>query len=73
MWPDGGGRGNPPGNEMSEKQPRWSNEELRLLQTHNNRQIAELTGRPLVEVEDRRLLANIERNCWDVLDPECAE
>lgn len=46
---------------------------MRLLQTHNNQQIAELTGRPLVEVEDRRLLANIERNCWDVFDPERAE
>ncbi|MED5757841.1 hypothetical protein VZ191_05595 [Enterobacter roggenkampii] len=58
---------------MSDKQTRWSVEELRLLQTHNNQQIAELTGRPLVEVEDRRLLANIERNCWDVFDPERAE
>ncbi|HCR1927232.1 TPA: hypothetical protein QCI12_001186 [Enterobacter roggenkampii] len=58
---------------MSEKQTRWSVEELRLLQTHNNQQIAELTGRPLAEVEDRRLLANIERNCWDVWDPENAE
>ncbi|WP_312453230.1 hypothetical protein [Pseudescherichia sp.] len=58
---------------MSEKQTRWSNSELKLLLTHNNQQIAELTGRPLVEVEDRRLLANIERNCWDVLDPERAE
>lgn len=58
---------------MSDKQTRWSVEELRLLQTHNNQQIAELTGRPLVEVEDRRLLANIERNCWDVFDPEDAE
>ena len=58
---------------MSEKQTRWSVEELRLLQTHNNQQIAELTGRLLVEVEDRRLLANIERNCWDVIDPESAE
>ncbi|WP_186370525.1 hypothetical protein [Enterobacter sp. DE0047] len=58
---------------MSDKQTRWSVEELRLLQTHNNQQIAELTGRPLVEVEDRRLLANIERNCGDVFDPERAE
>jgi len=58
---------------MSEKQTRWSNSELKLLLTHNNQQISELTGRPLVEVEDRRLLANIERNCWDVFDPERAE
>ncbi|WP_313448819.1 hypothetical protein [Pseudescherichia sp.] len=58
---------------MSEKQTRWSVEELRLLQTHNNQQIAEQTGRSLTEVEDRRLLANIEPNCWDVLDPERAE
>ena len=55
---------------MSDKHTRWSAEELRLLLTHINQQIAELTGRPLVEVEDRRLLANIERNCWDVFDPE---
>jgi len=58
---------------MSEKQIRWSVEELGLLQRHNNQQIAEQTGRSLTEVEDRRLLANIERNCWDVLDPERAE
>jgi hypothetical protein len=58
---------------MSDKKNRWSNSELKLLLTHNNQQIAELTGRSLTEVEDRRLLANIERNCWDVLDPERAE
>ncbi|MCR4457617.1 hypothetical protein [Pseudescherichia sp. L3] len=58
---------------MSDKQTRWCISELKLLLTHNNQQIAELTGRPLVEVEDRRLLANIERNCWDVFDPERAE
>ncbi|WP_312273426.1 hypothetical protein [Pseudescherichia sp.] len=58
---------------MSDKQTRWSNSELKLLLTHNNQQIAELTGRSLTEVEDRRLLANIERNCWDVLDPERAK
>ncbi|WPO96881.1 hypothetical protein [Pseudescherichia sp.] len=58
---------------MSDKQTRLTVEELRLLQRHNNQQIAELTGRPLVEVEDLRLLANIERNCWDVFDPERAE
>lgn len=73
MRPDGGGRGNPPGNEMSEKQIRWSDEELKMLLTHSNRRIAELTGRLLVEIEDRRLLANIERNYWDVFDPERAE
>ena len=58
---------------MSEKQTRWSDEELKLLLTHNNQQIADLTARPLAEIEDRRLLANIERNCWDVFDPECDE
>lgn len=58
---------------MSEKQTRWSDEELKMLLTHNNQQIAELTGRSLTEVEGRRLLANIERNCWDVFDPEGAE
>ncbi|MDF2624689.1 MAG: hypothetical protein K0S62_2460 [Kosakonia cowanii] len=44
-----------------------------MLLTHNNQQVVELTGRPLTEIEDRRLLANIERNCWDVFDPERAE
>lgn len=44
-----------------------------MLLTYNNQQVAELTGRPLAEIEDRRLLANIERNCWDVFDPERAE
>ncbi|MBK0078660.1 hypothetical protein IAE49_03855 [Kosakonia sp. S58] len=58
---------------MSEKQARWSVEELNMLLTYNNQQVAELTGRPLAEIEDRRLLANIERNCWDVFDPERAE
>ena len=58
---------------MSEKQARWSVEELNMLLTHNNQQVAEQTGRPLTEIEDRRLLANIERNCWDVFDPERAE
>ncbi|WP_181016654.1 hypothetical protein [Escherichia sp. ESNIH1] len=58
---------------MSEKQTRWSDEELKLLLTHNNQQIADLTARPLAEIEDRRLLANIERNCWDVFNPERAE
>ncbi|MHA8113499.1 hypothetical protein ACX122_10390 [Kosakonia cowanii] len=53
---------------MSEKQARWSVEELNMLLTHNNQQVAELT-----DIEDRRLLANIERNCWDVFDPERAE
>jgi len=58
---------------MSNQQTSWTVEELRLLQTLNNQQIAELTGRPLGEIEDRRLLANIERNCWDVFYPERAK
>ncbi|WP_312670794.1 hypothetical protein [Pseudescherichia sp.] len=58
---------------MNEKQSRWSDEELKLLLMHSNQQISELTGRSLTEVADRRLLANIERNCWDVFDPEGAE
>jgi len=58
---------------MSDKQTCWSNSELKLLLNHNNQQITELTGRTLAEVEDCRLLVNIELNCWDVLDPERAE
>lgn len=50
----------------------WSIEELALLARHSNQTVAELTGRSLDEVAERRLLRNIEINCWDKFDPECA-
>lgn len=48
----------------------WSREELALLWRHNNEEVAEITGRSIEEVGDRRLQANIERNGWDRKDPE---
>lgn len=35
-------------------------------------EVAKLTGRSVEEVGDMRLKANIERNGWDVNDPEHA-
>lgn len=48
----------------------WTSEELALLWRHTNEQVAELTGRSVEEEGDMRLKANIERNGWDVNDPE---
>ena len=48
----------------------WSREELALLWRYNNNQVAQMTGRSIEEVCDRRLQANIERNGWDRKDPE---
>ena len=48
----------------------WTSEELALLWRHTNEQVSELTGRSVEEVGDMRLKANIERNGWDVNDPE---
>lgn len=48
----------------------WTSEELALLWRHNNEQVAELTGRSIEEVGDKRLQMNIERNGWDRNDPE---
>ena len=48
----------------------WRTDELALLWRHTNEQVAELTGRSVEEVGDMRLKANIERNGWDVNDPE---
>lgn len=42
----------------------WSTEELALLWRYNN-QVAQMTGRSIKEVGDRRLQANLERNGWD--------
>lgn len=48
----------------------WTSEELALLCRHNNEQVAELTGRTVEEVGERRLKANFERNNWPQFDPE---
>lgn len=48
----------------------WSREELALLWRYNNNKVAQMTGRSIEEVGDRRLQANIERNGWDRKDPE---
>ncbi|WP_368537961.1 hypothetical protein [Enterobacter hormaechei] len=45
-------------------------EELALLWRHSNAKVAEITGRSIEEVGDKRLQTNIERNGWDVNDPK---
>nr|WP_318382701.1 hypothetical protein [uncultured Enterobacter sp.] len=57
---------------MKTENQSWSQEQLALLLRHTNEQIAELTGRSIEDIRERRLLANIERNCWDVYQPERA-
>lgn len=48
----------------------WTVTELALLMRHNNAEVAEITGRSIEEVGDKRLQTNIERNGWDRFDPE---
>ncbi|MEL2240718.1 hypothetical protein PAS25_06875 [Leclercia adecarboxylata] len=48
----------------------WTTEELALLWRYNNNQVAQMTGRSIKEVGDRRLQANLERNGWDKHNPE---
>ena len=48
----------------------WSMEELAILMRYTNAEVAEITGRSIEEVGDKRLQVNIERNGWDVNDPE---
>ncbi|HGY3928984.1 TPA: hypothetical protein ACNVXV_000239 [Citrobacter koseri] len=50
----------------------WSIEELSALMRYTNAEVAEITGRSIEEVGDKRLQTNIERNGWDVNDPERA-
>lgn len=50
----------------------WTACELAALMRYTNAEVAEITGRSIEEVEDKRLAVNIERNGWDVNDPECA-
>ncbi|ELO75998.1 hypothetical protein SEEERB17_020220 [Salmonella enterica subsp. enterica serovar Enteritidis str. SARB17] len=48
----------------------WSAEELAILMRYTNAEVAEITGRSIEEVGDKRMQTNIERNGWDVNDPE---
>lgn len=50
--------------------PEWTVEEVTLLWRHTNAEVAEMTGRSIKEVGDKRLQTNNERNGWDVNDPE---
>lgn len=48
----------------------WSTEELSALMRYTNAEVAEITGRSIEEVGDKRMQVNIERNGWDVRNPE---
>ncbi|WP_431623301.1 hypothetical protein [Citrobacter freundii] len=48
----------------------WSTEELAILMRYTNAEVAEITGRSIEDVGDKRLAVNIERNGWDVRNPE---
>ena len=48
----------------------WTACELAALMRYTNAEVAEITGRSIEEVGDKRLQTNIERNGWDVIDPE---
>lgn len=50
----------------------WSIEELSALMRYTNAEVAEITGRSIEEVGDKRLQVNIERNGWDKHNPEAA-
>ncbi|ENR6006318.1 TPA: hypothetical protein NDT34_002021 [Citrobacter freundii] len=48
----------------------WTACELAALMRYTNAEVAEITGRSIEEVGDKRLNVNIERNGWDINDPE---
>lgn len=48
----------------------WTACELAALMRYTNAEVAEITGRSIEEVGDKRIQVNIERNGWDVIDPE---
>lgn len=48
----------------------WTACELAALMRYTNAEVTEITGRSIEEVGDKRLQVNIERNGWDVNDPE---
>ena len=51
----------------------WSIEELSALMRYTNAEVAEITGRSIEEVGDKRLAVNIERNGWGARNPEREE
>ncbi|EOE1790579.1 hypothetical protein ACJ84N_002533 [Citrobacter freundii] len=51
----------------------WTACELAALMRYTNAEVAEMTGRSIEEVGDKRLQTNIERNGWDINDPEREE
>jgi len=50
----------------------WTSCELAALMRYTNAEVAEITGRSIEEVGDKRLQVNIERNGWEINDPERA-
>ncbi|EML5944388.1 hypothetical protein [Citrobacter freundii] len=48
----------------------WTACELAALMRYTNAEVAEITGRSIEEVGDKRLQTNLERNGWDVRNPE---
>lgn len=48
----------------------WAACELAALMRYTNAEVAEITGRSIEEVGDKRLQTNLERNGWDVRNPE---
>ncbi|EMR8084384.1 hypothetical protein BEH75_25145 [Citrobacter freundii] len=48
----------------------WTACELAALMRYTNAEVAEITGRSIEEVGDKKLQVNIERNGWDVRNPE---
>lgn len=48
----------------------WTACELAALMRYTNAEVAEITGRSIEEVGDKRQQVNIERNGWDVRNPE---
>lgn len=66
------------GNPLPRRKPKpkaitftpWASNELALFFGHSNTEIAQITGRPIEEVANRRLLENLRRNDWLFNDPE---
>lgn len=48
----------------------WTQSELALLELLPNERVAEMTGRSLDDIQQRRLEENHRRNNWPEFDPE---
>lgn len=48
----------------------WTQQELALLELLPNESVAEMTGRSLDDIQQRRLAENHRRNNWPEFDPE---